>query len=277
MPDLIGLLAKGEYETDGNVPVPSGAYNYYLFSRSDGVYLIDPDGVITGPFALSTGGDAAAIHDNVDAEISALTEKGTPVIGDWFLIEDSDDGYSKKKANFDAIPLWGSRISSMYGADIYTGEIYTPVLYYDVGNEEIVWELTPISDDASEVTYTPSVLTDWDGDADPGHVNGALNQLAERIDDVEGAAGHDAVTLDADAAALLDLSSQEIGLDTQTANTVFAGPATGAANEPTFRALVAADVGTGAPDGTKFLRDDMSWQATSASASVDIIQIQVFS
>jgi len=53
---------------------------------------------------------------------------------------------------------------------------------------------------------------------------------------------HDAVTLDADAAVLLDLTGQEIGLDTQTANTVLAGPTTGAANEPTFRALVEADI-----------------------------------
>jgi hypothetical protein len=39
--------------------------------------------------------------------------------------------------------------------------------------------------DASEVTYTPAVLTDWDGDADPGDVDDALDQLAERVDDNE--------------------------------------------------------------------------------------------
>ena len=51
------------------------------------------------------------------------------------------------------------------------------------------------------------------------------------------------LTLDADAAVLLDLSAAgEFGLDTQTANLVFAGPTTGAANEPTFRALVDADL-----------------------------------
>ena len=53
---------------------------------------------------------------------------------------------------------------------------------------------------------------------------------------------HAAVTVDADAAVILDLSTQEIGLDVQTANTVFAGPTTGDADEPTFRALVAADI-----------------------------------
>lgn len=76
---------------------------------------------------------------------------------------------------------------------------------------------------------------------------------------------HDPVTLDTDAAVLLDITGQEIGLDTQSANTVFAGPSSGAANEPTFRALVAADLGTGAPDGTKYLRDDLTWQAVGGS------------
>jgi hypothetical protein len=55
-------------------------------------------------------------------------------------------------------------------------------------------------------------------------------------------AGHAAVTLDGDAAVLLDLTGQEIGLDVQNANTVFRGPTSGAANEPTFGALVAADL-----------------------------------
>lgn len=53
---------------------------------------------------------------------------------------------------------------------------------------------------------------------------------------------HAAVTLDANADTLLALSGQTLGLDTQTANTVWAGPTTGAAAVPTFRALVASDL-----------------------------------
>ena len=53
---------------------------------------------------------------------------------------------------------------------------------------------------------------------------------------------HDAVTLGADADTILGLSTQQITLDTQTANYVFAGPATGEAADPTFRALVADDI-----------------------------------
>jgi hypothetical protein len=41
--------------------------------------------------------------------------------------------------------------------------------------------------DSDDVTYTPTTLADWDGSADPGDVEQALDQLAERVADVEGA------------------------------------------------------------------------------------------
>ena len=52
---------------------------------------------------------------------------------------------------------------------------------------------------------------------------------------------HDAVTLNTAADALLGLSTQQITLDSQSANTVFAGP-NGSSGVPTFRALVDADI-----------------------------------
>ena len=41
--------------------------------------------------------------------------------------------------------------------------------------------------DAAAVTYTPAVAADWDADTDPGELDDALDQLAERVDDLEGA------------------------------------------------------------------------------------------
>jgi len=53
-------------------------------------------------------------------------------------------------------------------------------------------------DDASEITYTPSTLTDWDSDSDPGNVDGGLDQLASRVDASEIAVSdHIADTVDA--------------------------------------------------------------------------------
>jgi hypothetical protein len=44
----------------------------------------------------SDGGDSNAIHSNVAGEIQDITQKGTPVDTDEFLIEDSADSYTKK-------------------------------------------------------------------------------------------------------------------------------------------------------------------------------------
>jgi hypothetical protein len=43
-----------------------------------------------------------------------------------------------------------------------------------------------LADGTRDLAYTPAVAADWDGDADPGDVDDALDQLAERVDDLEG-------------------------------------------------------------------------------------------
>ena len=102
---------------------------------------------------------------------------------------------------------------------------------------------------------------DHDGDYDPaGEAAGevAAHELTYDHDKYDTAYGwgdhaglyapiagaHAAVTLAASAGVLLGLSTQELSLDTQAANLIFAGPASGAAAAPTFRAMVAADLGT---------------------------------
>jgi hypothetical protein len=75
--------------------------------------------------------------------------------------------------------------------------------------------------------------------------NGASS--APTFDTPTGAA-HDALTLGATATDILGLSTQELGFDTQTANYVLAGPTTGAAAAPTFRALVSGDIPNNAAD-----------------------------
>ncbi len=43
--------------------------------------------------------------------------------------------------------------------------------------------------DASVITYTPTTTADWDGSTDPGDVDNALDQLAERVTDIETSDG----------------------------------------------------------------------------------------
>ena len=42
-----------------------------------------------------------------------------------------------------------------------------------------------LENDLSTIGYTPDVLTDWDADADPGTGWDAVDQLAERVDDID--------------------------------------------------------------------------------------------
>lgn len=62
---------------------------------------------------------------------------------------------------------------------------------------------------------------------------------------------------------------------TQTANTIWAGPTTGSAAQPTFRALVIGDLpATGTPDNTTYLRGDGTW-ATVSSGSGTVTSVSV--
>jgi hypothetical protein len=61
-------------------------------------------------------------------------------------------------------------------------------------------------------------------------VEGALQEAGAGI-----AGFHSPLTLDADAATILDLVGQQLGLDAQVAGTVLAGPLSGASDEPTFK------------------------------------------
>lgn len=82
---------------------------------------------------------------------------------------------------------------------------------------------------------------------------------------------HAAVTLASDADTLLGLTGQQLTLDAQSANYVLAGPTSGGSTDPTFRKLVAADVGSGSPNGSKYLRDDMSWQAVTVVEEMEAL------
>lgn len=54
----------------------------------------------------------------------------------------------------------------------------------------------------------------------------------------------------------------------QTAKTFFAGPVSGSAATPTFRAISMSDLGTGTPSSSNFLRGDGSWQSVSSGLTI---------
>lgn len=107
------------------------------------------------------------------------------------------------------------------------------------------------SDLISDTAYGVS----WDGVTDIAPSKNAVYDVISGL-----AGGHDAVTLDANADTLLSLSTQELGLDTQVANRILAGPVSGADAVPTFRALVADDI----PDLSGTYQVAGSYQAENA-------------
>ena len=84
--------------------------------------------------------------------------------------------------------------------------------------------------------------------------------------DFAAADGHDLVTLDANADTILSLNVQELGLDTQAANTVWAGPASGAAAVPAFRALASGDLPQHAITGDRHSIAAAQYQVVGATA-----------
>jgi hypothetical protein len=61
------------------------------------------------------------------------------------------------------------------------------------------------------------------------------------------------------------LGTLAVTLATQPQNKIFAGPTTGADAAPTFRTLVAADLGTGTASSSTFLRGDLTWASVSTN------------
>ena len=72
--------------------------------------------------------------------------------------------------------------------------------------------------------------------------DGATQDLADIAPTTAGTVTYGMSSLSTEAATVFDLTSGELDLDTQSANIVFAGPASGGAAKPTMRALVAADI-----------------------------------
>ena len=56
---------------------------------------------------VNDGADGSAIHDDTAGEIAAVALKGTPVSGDFLLIEDSADSNNKKRITVGSLPTGG--------------------------------------------------------------------------------------------------------------------------------------------------------------------------
>jgi hypothetical protein len=109
-PTFTGLItteASDSSEAGLNIPpgvAPTSPANGDIWTTSTGTYA-RINGATVGPYGVAgSGTDANAIHDNTASEISGITEKGTPVSGDFLIIEDSADSNNKKRIQVGSLP-----------------------------------------------------------------------------------------------------------------------------------------------------------------------------
>lgn len=119
--------------------------------------------------------------------------------------------------------------------------------------------ISGIPTDISDLTFTPSVVTDWDGDTDPGDADDAINQLAERVDDLEAAPPthvHDAADVTYTPSVLTDWDGNADPGDTDEAldqlaervdDLEAAGGGAGGGNPYTFQGRLTLTTGTPYP------------------------------
>jgi hypothetical protein len=128
------------------------------------------------------------LTDEGGGAVSIAIGGGTEFADDVFRIQ--DDGDATKEIAFQAstITTGTTRTITMPDSNVdltpASGTFAAASHNHDADYADIAHV-----HDAAAVTYTPAVNTDWDGDADPGDLDDALNQLAERVDDLEGAGG----------------------------------------------------------------------------------------
>jgi hypothetical protein len=141
-----------EIATDADIPVPDpGKYLIAFVLLHEGQTELADD-EIRVPFPLGVIAKTSGLQiDEAAAD--------TPLDADEFGFWDVVDSVLKKIT-------WANIKATL--------KTYFDTLYAALGHSHSI-------PDASVIPYTPADVTDWDGDVDPGDVDNALDQLADRI------------------------------------------------------------------------------------------------
>jgi hypothetical protein len=119
--------------------------------------------------------------------VTPQASKGTLDDADAVLIEFDSGGSSGGAVATDTI--WDAAGDLVYGTGSNTGARLAigtarQALLVNAGATAPEWGVV----DSDDVAYAATTVADWNGSADPGDVEQALDQLAERTKDLEGAA-----------------------------------------------------------------------------------------
>ena len=118
----------------GQETIPAGTIRL-VFTLTTDVTVYDFELTNTVPASAVAGGtDADAIHDNVAGEISAITEKTSPVSADLLIIEDSADSNNKKRVQVGNLPGGGGGAAYVggFGEDNLAASLTDSQLYRNI-------------------------------------------------------------------------------------------------------------------------------------------------
>lgn len=146
----IGAQEQGDILDDLNTLGAAGSANQCIYSDGAGSFAY-ASCTATG-LAVMAAADAAAARTAIDAQQESEPLTGISALG-------------STPAN---------RFLYTVGLDTWLDGIITSDGVAILGGSG-----------AANLAFNPAVVTDWDGDADPGNTDDALNQLAERVDDNE--------------------------------------------------------------------------------------------
>ena len=122
--------------------------------------------------------DTNAIHDNVAAEISVITEKWTPVIWDMIIIEDSADANNKKMVQVWNLPTaWGWETNT-------ASNVWTAWVWVFKQKTWVDLEFKKLNAWSSKITITDDTWND-EVDVDVVEANLTLSSLGWAVTDAQ--------------------------------------------------------------------------------------------
>lgn len=176
-----GYYAGGTLDLTGDIPATAGTCAWVAVA-------LDPATGTLYSYAGSDNYDAPTNLDEVDAHAITVPDGYIPLAA--AVLEEGMTEITSATRIIDLRPHFYMRGELIRDLDDLanvntTGKADGDVLVWDAGASEWVSASSPAVD-AANVTYTPADATDWNSSADPGDVDNALDQLADRVKTAEG-------------------------------------------------------------------------------------------
>jgi hypothetical protein len=201
-----GAVTSATNTTNWNDTSTYGRLYHAVTGAATITTLTDWRGQVGGWFDKAAGGSGGTVTSVAASVPAFLSVSGSPVTTTGTLAI-SYSGTALPVANGGTgITAFGTGVATALGVNVGSAGAFV-VQGGALGTPSSGTLTNATGLPAAAVTYTPAVLADWDGSADPGDLDDALDQLAERVADVEAGSAGPSVA----SRYVIDLASQSDG------------------------------------------------------------------